>query len=242
MCDNIFSFYGNKHETQLYNFRDILIHSKISNREENIKILHSMESLITDKDILYKQYILFKKAVYTTNTNEKIVHLNNALSLTLSNFNIDQILKYRLSWLELTILNSLALAYSYDLTSTVGMRYFYRILDYLTINNIDLLFKQRIAPITVMMLFSRLFQQNRFSEIVDLKPFFAFSSSCISCDTYVIANAYTHFSQALGEVKKTNTMKLYANYAYSCYDIYNDISTATDLYNSIENEFSVKIF
>lgn len=241
ISDKAFTFFGNKREAQLYDLREKAIHTKLSDQEQNFSYINSMEKLLTPKDSLYKQYTLFKKAIYAPNNEEKIAQFHDALSLTLPDFDINRILDYRLSWMELTILNNLSSAYCDSSTPSIGIRYFYKILEYLDINNVDILYREKIAPITVMILFRRLYCQKRYSEILELRPLLSFSSSCISCDICVLANVYAHFCQALGECGYIDEMIFYANYSCASLLLYEDNMNMELLCKSINDDFQINI-
>ena len=239
--DKIFSFLGNSHETQLQEIQEKAIHTLISFHDQNISYINSMEKLVNDKDLLYKQYIEFKKFNYIDENLEKIAQLRKALDITLPNFDISHILDYRLSWLELTILNNLSAAYADSSTPSVGIQYFYKILEYLKFNNIDILFYRRIYGITLTLLFRRLYRYSRYSEMIELYSSLSSSSICIMQDVRSSANIYAHLCQAFGECKYTDKMIIIAHYSCSCYKLYNS-DKSEYLLKSIYEDFNINIY
>lgn len=240
ISDKVFAFYGNKHETELYTLREKMICTKFTDQDVNLGYISSMEKLLTEKDLLYKQYVLFKKALYADNP-EKIVQLRDALSLTLPDFDINRILDYRLSWMELTILNSLSAAYADTETLSVGIRYLYKILEYLEINNVDMLFKNRISSITVTFLFRRLYRQKRYTEMLELQSMLSFSYAYMPCHISSLSNAQLHFCQALGECGRTEEMILFANYSCASSLLYEDYDTIDLLCGFIKEDFQMDV-
>ena len=156
-------------------------------------------------------------------------------------FNIEQILDYRLSWLELTILNNLSAAYSDSSTPSIGIQYFYNILQYLDFNNIDILFRKTISGITTMMLFKHLYSQKRYSEMLEKKYLLSFSASCISHDTVTLSNVYAHFCQALGECGYIEELVINAHYSLACYKLYETNEKIALIQKFIKEDFNIDI-
>ena len=238
--DTIFTFFGSNHESQLYFLQRKLSTSKLSEKEKNLEYIKKLKKLITTNDILYKQYALFIEASYITDKNLKISQLNIALSITLPEFDINKILDYRLSWLELTILTNLSAAYCDNTSVSQGIQYFYKILEYLNVNNIDILSSKRIMSITITMLFRRLYRTKRFSEMLELQSSLH-SSVSVHYDIYSLANIYAHYCQALGECGQFEDMALYAHYSLSCYKLYNNSKIMNLLQKSILEDFNIYI-
>lgn len=241
ISDSFFDFFGSKHESELYTLREKTIHTLFQNQIQSFKYLDLMKKHLTVKDTLFYQYILFKKATYITNTKEKIAQFQTALSLTLPGFNITEILKYRLSWMELTILTNLGASYCESNTPTIGINYLYTIFDYLEHFNVDILLRKRITTIATNMLFRCLYSQGRYQEMVEHRNMFAFNISSITSNICLLSTTYAHFCQALGKCNKIDELFLYARYSYSCFKIYEDNSYAKLLQTSICNDFNLII-
>lgn len=239
--DKVFSFLGNSHESQLYELREKAIHTKTTARKQNMEYINSLEELMNTKDKLYKQYVEFLKSSYIKENDKKIEQLLNAIYISMPDFNIEQILDYRLSWLELTILNNLSAAYSDSSTPSIGIQYFYNILQYLDFNNIDILFRKTISGITTMMLFKHLYSQKRYSEMLEKKYLLSFSASCISHDTVTLSNVYAHFCQALGECGYIEELVINAHYSLACYKLYENNEKIALIQKFIKEDFNIDI-
>ncbi|MBQ5733864.1 MAG: transcriptional regulator [Lachnospiraceae bacterium] len=239
--DNAFTFLGNKHESELDRFKKTIVGKKLSEKQFIFEHIRAMEHLLTPKDTLFRQYTLFKKACYIDNAKEKSKCLRDALSLTLPDFDINKICSYRLSWLELTILNNLSLSCFKSTSPSISIQYFYKILEYLDTNNIDIFFKEKISAITITMLINRLYAQKRYSEIVEMPNLLSFSTTRITSDIYSLANAYAHFCQALGECGHIDEMLLFAHYSFGCYKLYENTETANLLYSFIKEDFNIDL-
>ena len=92
--------------------------------------------------------------------------------MTLPGFQFDEILDYRLSWIELTILNNICRTYA-TINPTHGIYCFYKLLEYTSHVPLDVLEKKRSFPVTLGMLIRFLYTENRLSEIVALVPLFS---------------------------------------------------------------------
>lgn len=240
--DRIFSFYGDKHESQLYNLQENIKNTKLSDSTQINEQLNYMKTILTPNDKLYMQYFLYKKTNYLSNPDDIISQLNFALSLTIKDFDINQILNYRLSWMELTILNNLSAAYCDGPAPSIGIQYFYKILEYLNIKPVDILLSRRVSPITLAMLFRRLYRYKRYSELIEMLPKLAFSNSCITTDICSLASIYAHFSQSLGECNHFKEMKLTSHYCFSCYKLYECDSIIKQVHDAIKEDFGFDIY
>ena len=72
-----------------------------------LDLVKKMEMLCNSKDICYLQFAAYKSAICESDNDQKLKGLKNALFMTLPGFQFDKILDYRLSWIELTILNNI---------------------------------------------------------------------------------------------------------------------------------------
>ena len=83
--------------------------SKIHRNDKKNLFFYSKEikKLCTPKDILYLQGIAFPLSFSCSSPQEELEQLNNALEMTVPNFNFSNILNYQLSGDELCILNNI---------------------------------------------------------------------------------------------------------------------------------------
>lgn len=211
ISDAVFTFYGNEHDYQLQNLRNhltLISHHRVT---ESLKYINEMLSLCTKKDFFYTQYASYRKARCISDSVECAKALLHSLELTISDFDFCNIHNYRLSWLELTILNNYCNIYCNTLPA-IGILNFYRLLEYYTSCSLDILEKKRVFTVALCKLIENLYSQKRFAEIVDLEPYFR--SPSIRCSLHFIGGIYANFAQALGEMKQLERVPLYANYAY----------------------------
>lgn len=239
--DRIFSFYGDKHESQLYNIREKAIHTIILEREKIKKYIEDIKKIANKKDILYIQYVMFKEAMFIENDEDKIKLLNEALNMTLPNFEITHILDYRLSWMELTILNNLSAAYCDGPAPSVGIQYLYKILEYTNMSDIDILLSKRISSITIPMLYRRLYRYKRYSEMIEIRSKISFSDSCITPNIISLSNVYIYLCQAFGEIGHIENMILLAHYGIGCYKLYEKDDIINFIRTSLNDDFKINI-
>lgn len=107
--------------------------------------------LCNSKDICYLQFAAYKSAICESDNDQKLKGLKNALFMTLPGFQFDKILDYRLSWIELTILNNICRTYA-TINPTHGIYCFYKLLEYTSHVPLDVLEKKRSFPVTLGML------------------------------------------------------------------------------------------
>ena len=110
-----------------------------------------MEMLCNSKDICYLQFAAYKSAICESDNDQKLKGLKNALFMTLPGFQFDKILDYRLSWIELTILNNICRTYA-TINPTHGIYCFYKLLEYTSHVPLDVLEKKRSFPVTLGMI------------------------------------------------------------------------------------------
>lgn len=234
ISDLPFTFFANAKEAKLQELQTRLVKVRKNELTLRLDYVRQMETLCTQKDTLYLQFILCEKACYESDTNKKIDALHKALSITLSDFDFRYILNYRLSWIELSILNNLCCTYA-DCNSVQGILYFYKLTEYYTYITMDNLEKKRLLPVTIGMLVRQLYRQKRFSEIEALTSFFTMLKSSV----YFTGNVYSHFCQSLGECGNFVSATKLAYYAYSNFLINDDYHNAICLKNDIQNDFHI---
>lgn len=238
LSDTIFTFYGNSHETQLQNLRQRLSTLPMTHINDSLVYSQKMLNLCSKQDTFYTQYALYRKACCISDNNESTTALFQALCLSLKGFDINTICNYRLSWLELTILNNYCINYCNDFPSK-GILYLYKLLDYFDSSSLDILAKKRAFAITINVLTLNLFNQKRFTEILELAPYF--SSPDIRFSIYLSGVLFANYSQALGEMQQLDLCNIYAHYAYYNLLITNHRTIAEHLKDMIWDDFRIKL-
>ncbi len=238
ISDAVFSFYGNKHETELYDLRMRMTHLRISDTDSNQKYMDELLQLSTNDDSFYLQYAAFKKATRTSNKEESATALLQTLCTTLPDFTLNKISDYRLSWLELTILNNYCDACR-KCSPIKGTLALYQLLEYYDSSSLDILEKKRVFAIPLCDLSASLYLQKRYAELVSLSPYLSSPATRTSLHHFGVFLA--NYSQALGEEKHLDKIPLYAAYSYYNLLITNSNKTAEKLKQWIFEDFNLSL-
>lgn len=166
ISERIFTFWGSEKEAAFYDLKiKTLQHPAAQNKTIN-SYIEKMEIMIDEKDSLLRQECLVGRALRLKTSKEKIAGLKEALCLTLPNFDIHQILRYRLSWQELCILNNIGHEYRLTDESCLSTLYFLQVLEYVKVTKPDILFLKTFLSITYHMHCRNLYHQKLYREIL----------------------------------------------------------------------------
>lgn len=214
ISERIFTFWGTEKEAEFYDLKFKVIHDQAVSRETIENYLDKMEALIDEKDILFRQECMVDRALRCNSPNEKIAGLQEALYLTLPDFDIHQILSYRLSWQELSILNNIGHQYRCMEESYLSTLYFLQILEYVKVTSPSILFLNTFLPITYRMYCRSLYIQKLYREILVLSNKLDIDTLKLNINDY---GGYLFFySQALGECGQYEKAKLAAVQSCEC--------------------------
>lgn len=236
ISDAVFNFYANHHESSLHNLRLLLTRIPYSNINETIKYAKEIQQLCSEKDTFYTQYASYRLARCISCNETRVNALFQALNITLPFFDFNNIHTYRLSWLELTILNNYCDTFV-NIAPSKGILYLYKLFEHYDSSCLDILSQKRVFPIALCFLSTALYKQKRFSELAELSPYI--SSSTMKCALRFISVFYANYSQALGELAQFDKTRLFANYAYYDLVITNASETANSLKKWIYDDFNI---
>ena len=238
ISDAVFTFYGNNHETALYELRQKLTQTHSSDTMLIQRNTEKLFLLCNEDDIIYKQYVSYKNAKCISNKEKSTKALWEALQITLPGFTLNHISDYRLSWLELTILNHYCNAYL-QYSPCKGIREMYKLLEYYDASNADILEKKRLFGTLLCYLSSALYTQNRVSELIELFPYL--SSPVMRSSLHFMGVFYSNYSQAMGKLKQFSNLPLYAAYAYYNLLITDTTKVADSLKKNIFTELPISL-
>lgn len=236
ISDAVFTFYGSAHETQLHNLKLKLIQLRFSDTDKIIQGSKELQQLCSPKDTFYLQFAAYRKANCKFKVSENISELFDALSLSLPEFELNNLHNYRLSWLELTILNSYCTAQC-ELLPSKGILSFYKIMEYYDEHPVDVLEMRRFFAVTLNLLVRNLYTQKRYSEITELEPYFSLPT--VRCSLSFSGIIEANYAQTLGETQQPYQATLYANYAYYNFLITNSTLNANMIKTIIYNDFGI---
>lgn len=207
-----FIFWGNAEEAKIHDLKTRLHLWYNWDIKKIRKTLDEFYPFTTDKNaILLRQHYLYIKAKYTTSPNEKVKILLEALACTLPAFDIYCILNYRLSSLELTILNNLAYTYKNTNTPYQSVLFFRQLLRYYRGASPDIILKSQCYSITLWEFCNVLYTQKYYNELIDL--FSQISLSIFFYASEVFGSFYFYYCQALGECSHYESAAFMARYS-----------------------------
>lgn len=238
ISDLVFTFYGNERETRLTELHTRLNKLTLKDIETAQKYMDEMQQLISEKDVLYLQLLLDHKIFFENNTPDNLSEFSSALSITVPNFDINSLCQYHLSWMELSILNSICLASRYNASPAKAIRYFYKMLEYFEYIPIDILEKKRSFPVTLSILMRYLYAEKRYTEAIELDTYFY---PMVNCSLYFTAQIYVHYCQCLAECQQSNAAYQYGMYARYCYLLTESPDYATIIINEMEQVYNIHL-
>lgn len=208
-----FTFWGNTEEAEFHELKFRLIGARYLSDSNSPQFLLELERFIAQKDnILYRQFYLYMRAQHSDSSAEKIALFSDALACTLPGFDSSRITEYRLSWMELTILNNLFSEYintDAPYQSIIGFR---QLLEYRHKMKPDIIFESHTFSVTLTMFCRTLYCQKHYRELIDL-----FNQTDLTMLNYAIdqlGGFYFYYSQAFGECSQFEQAILIA--LYSC--------------------------
>ena len=160
-------------EYELYELKYKIIQCNIKRKDaEALELLRKFESLVQEDDNLNKQFILRSKAVMATYLKLKNVEilnmLNEAMSMTHTDFDVHNLQNYVLSFEESKIIVNIALI-KYAIGEKVeAFQIFYNLLGYIDHRFIDEDERGRIFPLLTYNLSKCLGKEGRHEEAIEI--------------------------------------------------------------------------
>lgn len=234
-----FIFWGNTKEARLYEIKYKLLRNDYLPDDDQKKLLAELRQLISEKDTIPRQYLLYEEHYLVDDAEKKISLLKEALHLTLKDFDINKITDYRLSWLELTILNSIAIEYLYTAAPHLGIHYCNQILAYHREVQTDCIYQSQTLAVTHHFLFRLLYNQGYYKTLLD-----RYAKDDLSITKYSLLRCsmiYFYYSQSLGECRRFKEIPLPACYSCGISNILEDFDNSTILKHSLLEDFSINI-
>lgn len=234
-----FVFWGNEKEAKFYELKFKLMHESYLSKDTVQIYLFNLENMISEKDILYKQYFLFEKALHINCTEEKIKTLWEAFHCTLKDFEIQNITNYRLSWMELSILNNIAYLYRYTNTPYQSILFLRKILAYQQFSKADIIFQSHIYTITIQLLYRISYVQGHYKEMIDSHNHI--DISILRYNLYKLGGYFFYYCQALGECSHFDNFSLFVFYACSSEYLVEKNDNAEILLQSVQKDFNINL-
>lgn len=242
-----FVFFGDDKEKTIHELNLKYRYIDFESYSKHPDILEKMKKLITDDNVIYTQLLLFNEShlIKDSNTledsNKRIQMLKHALSLTLKEFHLSKISDYRLSWLELTILNAIAHEYFYTDSPYIGLQYLYAILNYHKNIRTDCILQSQTLSLTLKFYYLYTYNLHHFKEAIDF--FYAKENNTNILKYHLISFGFVcfYYCQTLGECKLNDSVSLFACYSCSIDSLYENDNDITVLKDGLIKDFSITI-
>lgn len=162
-----FTFWANTRDAKFYELKFQLMRSRYLPDVDSRKTLEKLKDFLTKQDKLYEQFYWYMVGQHTADKDQKRAYFKQALDITLPDFDFKNILSYRLSWMELTILNNIAYSYVNTDEVYIGLELFKKILEYFQTIDLDTILQAHTYPATIHFYIRALDCQHYFKEIID---------------------------------------------------------------------------
>lgn len=238
ISERFFTFWGNERESRLYELKFKLTHTRLLSNEQIENYLHQFRSLITKKDTTLMQLYAFDCNLLLSSPEECIQNLHTALTYTLPNFDIRFIYNYHLTHSELSILNNIGFQYR-SIDGNKSNLYFAKLLDYLSVHSLDILFINSIFPLTLYKYEHSLYAQHHYHEATDL--FTDSNHQLLKGNVATFGYFLFYYCQCLAECQQYEPATKFAHYACSIQELYELNANSEVLQKYLWNDFSLHI-
>lgn len=233
-----FTFWGNERESKIYELKFKLTHTRLLTNEQTENYLHQFHSLITKKDNTLMQRYTFDYNLLSSSPEECIQNLHTALAYTLPDFDIRFIYNYHLSHSELSILNNIGFQYR-NIDGNKSKLYFAKLLDYLSVHSLDILFINNVFPLTLYKYEHSLYTQHHYHEAADL--FTGSNHQLLKGNLATFGYFLFYYCQCLAECQQYEPATKFAHYACSIQELYELKPNSEVLKKYLWNDFSLHI-
>lgn len=234
-----FTFWADEREAKIHELMFQIVYCDNKTPAIIESLLDELCLSMTLQDKVLHQFILFRRAILKSSNEERISLLWEALALTLPDFDITHIHEYRLSWMELSILNNLGFQYRLTDTSHSGINLLYVLHTYYTSNKLDVIFLSQTQSIMLYYFVRCLYTAKRYREIEDF-----FKHSSVTIMKYHLLNYGTflfYVSQSLGECGCIEDAKSLGQYSYYLEQFLGYFKNAETLQKALLDDFSIEI-
>lgn len=239
ISERIFTFWGDAREASIYELKFKLIHRQHLPKNELLDYLEEFKHLITEKDVLPRQFYLLETALLKDSTSERLSYLFDALHCTLPKFDINLILNYRLTWAELTILNNIAFDYRDSDIAYKSIIYFDKLFEYRMYTLCDIIFQCHIFTVTLYLFSRSLYSQKHYAEVINL--FSLKMYKLLKCQLEFLGSYFFFYAQSLGECSKFDNIRQFAIYSYYIDYLLEFAPNAVALKTYIKEDFNIDI-
>lgn len=197
----------------------------------------------TAKKPLIRQICISDQLLVMEHREERIEEYlslaREGLRCTIPDFDERKLQHYSLSYIELSLLNQLAIGYRMAGNRIQAIQLLYRLLEYYDQKEYSLRVKERTFPVTLQLLFHYLYLEKRFAEILSLEPYMH-DTAVIHIDEMLV-NVYLYYSQAIAEKGRKNEAIEYGKYTCALLCLQQEAEEAKIVEEEFINSFRLDI-
>lgn len=238
VSERVFSFWGNSNYKILYELKSKILNSKLTSLKEQFALLKQFKELLSENNNILLQFYYALSYDFLDESERRIATLQNALNLTLPDFDILNINNYRLSLIELGIIGNIAYEYR-EISPSKSNLYFSKLLEYRNLSSVNIMFQSLVYPIFIYKYAHSLYHQKYYLQLSNLYTFSVARILKIHLDSLGFFTLF--FVQALGECNDYKKAFYYGKCAASIERMFELHSNALSIASTLKSDFDIEI-
>ena len=238
VSERVFSFWGNSNYKILYELKSKILNSKLTSLKEQFALLKQFKELLSENNNILLQFYYALSYDFLDESERRIATLQNALNLTLPDFDILNINNYRLSLIELGIIGNIAYEYR-EISPSKSNLYFSKLLEYMNLSSVNIMFQSLVYPIFIYKYAHSLYHQKYYLQLSNLYTFSVARILKIHLDSLGFFTLF--FVQALGECNDYKKACYYGKCAASIERMLELHSNALSIASTLKSDFDIEI-
>lgn len=238
VSERVFSFWGNSNYKILYELKSKILNSKLTSLKEQFALLKQFKELLSENNNILLQFYYALSYDFLDESERRIATLQNALNLTLPDFDILNINNYRLSLIELGIIGNIAYEYR-EISPSKSNLYFSKLLEYMNLSSVNIMFQSLVYPIFIYKYAHSLYHQKYYLQLSNLYTFSVARILKIHLDSLGFFTLF--FVQALGECNDYKKAIYYGKCAASIERMLELHSNALSIASTLKSDFDIEI-
>lgn len=238
VSERVFSFWGNSNYKILYELKSKILNSKLTSLKEQFALLKQFKELLSENNNILLQFYYALSYDFLDESEHRIATLQNALNLTLPDFDILNINNYRLSLIELGIIGNIAYEYR-EISPSKSNLYFSKLLEYRNLSSVNIMFQSLVYPIFIYKYAHSLYHQKYYLQLSNLYTFSVARILKIHLDSLGFFTLF--FVQALGECNDYKKAFYYGKCAASIERMLELHSNALSIASTLKSDFDIEI-
>ena len=202
-----FTFYGTQEEAEFIKIKHILSGHYMMDKKEFNSYVDKLTELAGNNPLMLQQCYLYRTNL--TKDRQEIIDLcQKAISLSIPDFDLLHLSKYRFSWAEMTLINIMLFAMAFSENALDVPYYYQQIYQYSIDNNFELLWKKNHLAVALSK-YTQFLGENKMYKIL-LARFEQWDFSCCYFHLDTLLNLHYYLSQAYhseGDIEKAQNLK-----------------------------------